>query len=42
MSEVSYQWNQTINGIIKGDIQINELEYFEQRTKVIYEKKLNK
>ena len=33
MSEVSYQWNTAVNQILKGENQVNELEYFDQRTK---------
>jgi len=33
MSEVSYQWNTGINPILKGEQQINDIEYFDNRTK---------
>lgn len=33
MSEVLYQWNPAINLILKGESQINEMDYFDQRTK---------
>jgi len=33
MGEASYQWNSSINSILKGESQISEIDYFDQRTK---------